>query len=74
MWVMVDVQSEVQYISDDEGTVTAVIIPVHIWHEIASERETAYLLRSPAMRTRLLDALERTESISLEAARAQLGR
>jgi hypothetical protein len=45
-------ESEVQYISDDEGTVTAVIIPVRLWHEIASERETAYLLKSPAMRTR----------------------
>jgi hypothetical protein len=66
-------ESEVQYISDDEGTVTAVIIPVRLWHEIASERETAYLLKSPAMRTHLLDALQRADSIPLDEARARVG-
>lgn len=66
-------ETEVQYISDDHGTITAVIIPVSLWHEIASERETAHLLKSPAMRTRLLEALGRMESVALDEARAQLG-
>jgi len=48
-------------------------VPIDLWREIASERETAYLLKSDAMRQRLLEAKNRTEGISLEAARAQLG-
>jgi len=41
--------------------------------ELASERETAYLLDNPAMKARLLEARGSTESISLEEARARLG-
>ncbi len=39
--------------------------------ELASERETAYLLDNPAMKARLLEARQSTESISLEEARAR---
>jgi hypothetical protein len=67
------VETEVQYVADDEGTVTAVIIPIRMWREIAAERETAHLLSSPAMRSRLLEALQRTDSLTLESVRAQLG-
>jgi PHD/YefM family antitoxin component YafN of YafNO toxin-antitoxin module len=66
-------QTEVQYVSDAEGNPVGVLVPIDLWREIASERETAYLLKSDAMRQRLLDAKNRTEGISLEAARAQLG-
>jgi PHD/YefM family antitoxin component YafN of YafNO toxin-antitoxin module len=65
--------TEIQYVSDAEGTPVGVLVPIELWREIASERETAYLLKSDAMRQRLLDAKDRTEGISLEAARAQLG-
>jgi PHD/YefM family antitoxin component YafN of YafNO toxin-antitoxin module len=65
--------AEIQYVSDAEGKPVSVLVPIDLWHEIASERETAYLLESEAMRQRLLEAKNRTEGISLEAARAQLG-
>lgn len=65
--------TEVQYVSDAEGNPVGVLVPIDLWREIASERETAYLLKSDAMRQRLLDAKKRTEGVSLEAARAQLG-
>ena len=65
--------TEVQYVSDAEGNPVGVLVPIDLWREIASERETAFLLKSDAMRQRLLDAQNRTEGISLEAARAQLG-
>lgn len=65
--------TEIQYVSDAESTPVGVLVPIELWREIASERETAYLLKSDAMRQRLLDAKDRTEGISLEAARAQLG-
>jgi hypothetical protein len=63
----------VQYVHDAEGNAVSVIVPIELWREIASERETAYLLESDAMKARLLAAKQRTESISLEDARAKLG-
>lgn len=65
--------TEIQYESDAEGNPVGVLVPIDLWRGIASERETAYLRKSDAMRQRLLDAKNRTEGISLEAARAQLG-
>jgi hypothetical protein len=64
---------DIQYVSDEDGNPTAVIVPIDLWREIASERETAYLLQSEAMRKRLLEARERREGIPLEEVRAKLG-
>ena len=62
-----------QYIHDAEGNPVGVIVPIDIWREIESERETAYLLKSDAMKERLLAAKSRTDGVSLEDARAKLG-
>jgi hypothetical protein len=59
---------EIQYISDDEGKPTGVIVPIDLWREIAAERETAYLLRSETMKRRLLEARERREGIPFDEA------
>lgn len=64
---------EIQYVSDQKGNPVGVIVPIELWREIESERETAYLLKSEAMKKRLMEAKSRTEGISLEQARAQLG-
>lgn len=64
---------DLQYVSDEEGNPTAVIVPIDVWREISSERETAYLLQSEAMKRRLLEARERREGMSLEEVRAKLG-
>jgi PHD/YefM family antitoxin component YafN of YafNO toxin-antitoxin module len=64
---------DIQYISDEEGNPTGVIVPIEIWREIASERETAYLLRNEAMRQRLLEARERREEIPFDEVRQKLG-
>lgn len=58
--------AQVQYISDENATITGVIVPIDLWHELQSEKETAYLLKSEAMRERLLTARQRTEGIDLE--------
>lgn len=64
----------VQYITDADGLDVGVIVPIEIWREFASERETAYLLSNPVMRERLLGALNRSEGcISFDDARAKLG-
>jgi antitoxin YefM len=67
-------QTEVQYISDADGKEVGVIVPIDLWHEIESERETAYLLKSENMKRRLLEAKERQGGISLEDAVIRLGR
>lgn len=67
------VLTPIQHVSDEEGQAVSVIVPIELWREIASERETAYLLRSETMKKRLLEAKNRVEGVSLEEARAQLG-
>lgn len=64
---------DIQYISDEEGTPTGVIVPIDLWREIASERETAYLLRSETMKQRLLEARDRRGGITFDEVREKLG-
>jgi antitoxin YefM len=65
--------AEIQIVSDENGQPTAVIVPIELWREIASERETAYLLKSDNMKGRLLAALERNEGLPFEAVIEKLG-
>ena len=65
--------SEVQYVSDADGKPLGVIVPIELWQEIESERETAYLLKSDAMKRRLSEAKKREQGISLEVVREKLG-
>lgn len=65
--------NDVQYITDADGHEVGVIVPIALWREIASERETAYLLSSDTMKKRLLEAKGRTGGIPLDEARAKLG-
>ncbi len=66
-------ENALQYVSDDHGNAIAVIVPIEIWREIESERETAHLLKSEPMRERLLAAKNRTEGIPLDEVRKKLG-
>ncbi len=66
-------QPQVQYVVDEKGDAVSVIIPIDLWRELVSERETAYLLQSDTMRQRLLEAKERRGGITLEDARVKLG-
>lgn len=64
---------EIQYVSDAMGRTTSVIVPIELWQEIISEKETAYLLKSETMRKRLLEAKDRQEGISFEVVREKFG-
>lgn len=66
-------QVNIQYILDLSGKTTGVIVPIELWDEIESERETAYLLKSKGMKKRLLEARKRAEGVSFEAVREKLG-
>ncbi|MBF0457988.1 MAG: prevent-host-death protein [Nitrospirae bacterium] len=63
----------IEYISDETGKVTGVIVPIGLWREIESEKETAYLLKSETMRERLIEAKGRSEGIPFEAIFEKLG-
>jgi PHD/YefM family antitoxin component YafN of YafNO toxin-antitoxin module len=64
---------ELQIVSNENGEPTGVIVPIELWHEIESERETAHLLRSQAMKNCLLAAKRRQDGIPFEAAVEKLG-
>jgi PHD/YefM family antitoxin component YafN of YafNO toxin-antitoxin module len=64
---------EIQYVSDESGEPSAVIVPIELWREIESEKETAYVLRSDNMKRRLLEAKERQTGIPFEEALEKLG-
>jgi len=65
--------SELQYISDESGNPTAVIVPIELWREIESEKETAYLLKSENMKRRILEAKDRETGIPFEEALEKVG-
>jgi PHD/YefM family antitoxin component YafN of YafNO toxin-antitoxin module len=67
------VADDLQYVTDADGKPTAVLVPIDLWNEISSERETEYLLRNPAMRERLIAARARSGGIPLDEAITKLG-
>jgi hypothetical protein len=64
---------KVQYVSDHNGNLTGVFLPIEVWRELESELETRYLLQSDVMKQRLLEARQRDEGIPLEEALEKLG-
>ena len=67
------IMAQIQYISDENNNVTAVIVPIELWQELQSEKETAYLLKSETMKKRLLEARKRKKGIPFDEARKRLG-
>ena len=66
-------QTEIQIVSDENGNPVSVIVPIELWREIESERETAYLLKSESMKRRLLEAKQREEGVPFDEACKNLG-
>jgi hypothetical protein len=64
---------QIQYIADEQNNITGVIVPIELWREIESEKETAYLLKSEKMKKRLLQAKDRKEGIPFDEACEKLG-
>jgi PHD/YefM family antitoxin component YafN of YafNO toxin-antitoxin module len=63
----------IHYVSDKKGAPKAVIVPIKLWRQIESERETAYLLKSKTMKKRLIAAKNRREGFPFKEAREKLG-
>ena len=71
--MMATAEMQFQYIADEQGNVQSVIVPIQLWREIVSERETSYLLKSQTMKQRLLEAIERQDGIPFNEALEKLG-
>lgn len=65
--------NSIQYLADENGETIAAVVPIDLWREIESERETAYLLQSETMKQRLLAAKNRRSGLTLEEVSEKLG-
>ncbi|MEW6262172.1 MAG: hypothetical protein AB1641_03760 [Thermodesulfobacteriota bacterium] len=72
------------YVYDEDGRQTAVIVPAELWNSILKKLgkeieaelagdETAYLLSSPAMKARLLEAMTSNDVLPWEEVKNELG-
>ena len=66
-------ESLIQYISDENGNITGVIVPIELWRKIESGVETEYRLKSEAMRQHLPEDNEHQEETPLREIRDKLG-
>ena len=64
---------DIEYVSDKEGQLKSVIVPIAVWQDIVSELETRHLLQSDTMKKRLLEAQARQEGLDLKEAIKNLG-
>jgi hypothetical protein len=65
--------TKTHHVLDESGNPVAAIVPIDLWREIESERETAYFLKNDTMKHRILEAKNRQEGIGLDEVREKLG-
>ena len=66
-------ENKIQYITDEDGNTTGVIVPIDLWEAIISDEETSHLLDSEKMKKRLFQARERNTGFSIDEVRQKLG-
>ena len=64
--------SELQYLSDHEGSVQAVVVPIDQWHKLNARLETFYITQSPVWYARIREALARGTGISFDESSRQI--
>jgi len=69
----VSMEVDVQYITDNDGLIKNVILPIDFWNRINCEDETEYLLKSQVNKDRLLESLNRNYALSKEEVYARIG-
>jgi PHD/YefM family antitoxin component YafN of YafNO toxin-antitoxin module len=65
--------NDIQYITDSDGVINSVVIPVEIWDKIKYLDETEYLLHSKNNEKRLMEALNRDNYIPKEVVYERFG-
>jgi len=64
---------DVQYVTDNNGIIKNVILPIDFWNRINCEDETDYLLNSPVNKSRLLESLTRNFSMTKKEVYERIG-
>lgn len=60
----------IQYVTAEDGSQTAVLVPIAKWRELTSEIESLQLMQSPELRQRIEEARGNTEWIPYENIKA----
>ena len=63
----------IQYVSNAQGQIVSVIVPIELWQQLGAEDDTTYLSKSPNMKQRILEAMQRDSGISLQEVCEKLG-
>ncbi len=66
-------EPDLQYVTDNNGIIKNVILPIEYWRRINCEDETDYLLKSQTNKERLIESLSRNNTYSKEEVYARLG-
>lgn len=66
-------EKEIQYVTDNNGNIKNVILPIEYWRRINADDETEYLLSSKRNKDRLLEALSRETTLSKKEVYERIG-
>ena len=58
--------TQLHFLSDEEGNIKSVLVPIAPWKVISSELETQHVLRSDAIRERLVEAIDRNGGMTYD--------
>jgi PHD/YefM family antitoxin component YafN of YafNO toxin-antitoxin module len=65
--------NDIQYISNNNGEISGVVLPIDFWNKINCTDETEYLLQNKVNKKRLIESLNRDEEVSKDEAYERLG-
>ncbi len=64
--------SELQFLSDHEGSVQSGVVPIDLWHQLNARVETFYISQNPVWYARIREAMTRGTGISFDESLRQI--
>src|SRR5690625_580387 len=64
--------SELQFLSDHEGSVQSVVVPIDLWHQLNARVETFYISQNPVWYARIREAMTRGTGIAFDESLRQI--
>src|SRR5690625_7833212 len=64
--------SELQFLSDHEGSVQSVVVPIDLWHQLNARVETFYISQNAVWYARVREAMTRGTGISFDEGRREI--
>lgn len=66
------IDSNLQYLTEQDGSIRSVVISIEDWNRLASQLETYHLIQSPTMHRRILEAMQRGSGITFDESLRQI--